>query len=362
VVGFFVRGWCLATRAGTSLVFGVARSDRSEGEPISRLPHRPSLPAVLFLVPFSWVLIGCGIGATSAATPVESLVPSGVVADGTPGSVNPRQSPPPDAGPYPKPGVLAAARFVRIVDGDTIKVEWKGSVVSLRYIGMNAPETVKPDTPVEWMGSQASAANQKILERSGGTVYLEKDISDTDQYGRLLRYVWIKTGGTWLLVNLELLKLGMAQVETVPPDVKYINPWFMDAQAAARAAGIGLWGSTPKPVPFLGAPGVAICGGNKDAPGDDNLNLNGEYVIVCNRGGSAASLDGWTLTDDGARHTYRFGAFNLAAGASVTLFSGAGVNSATALYWNSNGAVWNNDGDCAHLYAAGGAAVSSRCL
>ena len=263
---------------------------------------------------------------------------------------------------YPTPGHLVPARFVRIVDGDTIKVEWKGAVVSVRYIGMDTPETVKPGTPVAWMGPEASAANQKLLDRSGGTVYLEKDVSETDRYGRLLRYGWIKADGAWLMVNLELLRLGVAQVATFPPDVKYIDPWFLDAQAAARATAIGLWGATPRPAASPGTVAVAVCGGNKDAPGDDNLNLNGEYVVICNRGNAAAALGGWSLTDDGARHTYHFGAFTLRAAGSVTLYSGAGKNSATALYWNNDGAIWNNDGDCAHLYSAQGALVSSRCL
>ena len=194
---------------------------------------------------------------------------------------------------------------MRIVDGDTIKVEWKGAVVSVRYIGMDTPETVKPETPVAWMGPEASAANQKLLDRSGGTVYLEKDVSETDRYGRLLRYVWIKADGAWLMVNLELLRLGVGQVATFPPDVKYIDPWFLDAQAAARAAAIGLWGATPRPAASPGTTAVAVCGGNKNAPGDDNLSLNGEYVVVCNRGGSAVALSGWSLTDDGARASCR---------------------------------------------------------
>jgi micrococcal nuclease len=257
---------------------------------------------------------------------------------------------------------LVPVKFVRIVDGDTIKVDWKGAVVSVRYIGVDAPESVKPNSPVAWMGPQASAANQRLMDRSGGTVYLEKDVSETDRYGRLLRYVWIKTEGGWLMVNLELLRLGVAQVATFPPDVKYIDPWFLDAQAAARAAGIGLWGATPKPAASARETAVVVCGGTRNASGDDNLNLNGEYVVLCNHSSGAVAMAGWSLTDDGARHTYHFGTFTLRGGGSVTLHSGAGTNSATALYWNNDGAIWNNDGDCAHLYSPQGVLVSSRCL
>jgi micrococcal nuclease len=309
------------------------------------------------LLALGWAAIGCGASGAPFDTPGSAAAEG---ADSQP----PATSAPSKvkAASYPRPGILVAARLVRVVDGDTIKVDWKGAIVSVRYIGMDAPETVRPDTPVAWMGRQASAANTKILARGGGTVYLEKDVSETDQYGRLLRYVWIKANGAWLMVDLELLKVGLAQLDTVPPDVKYTDPWFLDAQAAARRSRIGLWGSTPKPVPLVGATGMVVCGGNRDAPGYDNLNLNGEYVVICNRGSGAVSLEGWMLTDDESRHTYRFGSFTLRAGASVTLFSGAGTNTASALYWNSNGAIWNNDGDCAHLYSPQGAVVSSRCL
>ena len=109
----------------------------------------------------------------------------------------------------------------------------------LRYIGMNAPETVKPDTPVEWMGPEASAANKALVD--GREVVLEKDVSETDQYGRLLRYVWLHESDGWLMVDLELVRLGFAQVSTFPPDVRWVDA-LVAAQRAARSAAVGLWG------------------------------------------------------------------------------------------------------------------------
>ncbi|HEX7224647.1 MAG TPA: thermonuclease family protein, partial [Candidatus Limnocylindria bacterium] len=69
------------------------------------------------------------------------------------------------------------------------------------------------------------------------------------QYGRLLRYVWIDQGHDWLLVNLELLRLGFAQISTYPPDVKYTDSLYPPAERQARDRGIGLWGTPPTPVP-----------------------------------------------------------------------------------------------------------------
>ena len=97
------------------------------------------------------------------------------------------------------------------------------------------------------MGREASDANRRLVE--GKHVVLEKDVSETDRYGRMLRYVWIADGGAWLLVSLELLRRGLAQVSTYPPDVKYVD-LYLAAQREAREAGRGLWGeppATPKP-------------------------------------------------------------------------------------------------------------------
>jgi len=142
----------------------------------------------------------------------------------------------------PEPGLAAgrtAARVVRVVDGDTIEVEMGGREYRLRYIGIDAPETVKPDTPVEWMGPEASAANAALVE--GKTVYLEKDVSETDRYNRLLRYVFLADG---TFVNAELVRQGYAQAITYPPDVKY-QKLLRQMQQQAQQAGRGLWGDRP---------------------------------------------------------------------------------------------------------------------
>ncbi len=96
------------------------------------------------------------------------------------------------------------------------------------------------------MGPEASRANSALVK--GRTVVLEKDVSETDRFGRLLRYVWLVDGERWTLVDLELVGRGFAQVETDPPDVKYADR-FVAAQRSAREAGIGLWGPRPSGAP-----------------------------------------------------------------------------------------------------------------
>jgi len=119
----------------------------------------------------------------------------------------------------------------RVIDGDTIKLE-DGRTV--RYIGIDAPETVDPKKPVQCFGPEASSADKKLVE--GQTVRMEKDVSDKDMYGRLLRYVWV--GDTF--VNDYLVRNGYARLDTFPPDTKYEQE-FKAAQAEAKNAKRGLW-------------------------------------------------------------------------------------------------------------------------
>ncbi len=130
-------------------------------------------------------------------------------------------------------------KVLRVVDGDTIEVEYSGQARRLRYIGVNTPETVDPRRPVQCFGKEASNENKRLLE--GKPVFLEKDVSETDKFGRLLRYVFLKLDdGTTLFVNDYLVREGFAQVDTFPPDVKY-RERFVAAQKEARENNKGLW-------------------------------------------------------------------------------------------------------------------------
>jgi micrococcal nuclease len=106
-------------------------------------------------------------------------------------------------------------------------------VYPLGYIGIDAPE------PDQWMGLQASQANVELV--GGKTVTLEKDVSQTDQYGRLLRYVFLVDGA---FVNAELVRWGYAWAVEYPPDVRY-QAVFVQMQQEAQQQGLGLWGPTP---------------------------------------------------------------------------------------------------------------------
>ncbi|ROO84906.1 excalibur calcium-binding domain-containing protein [Actinocorallia herbida] len=99
-----------------------------------------------------------------------------------------------------------------------------------------------------------------------------------------------------------------------------------------------------------------------DAPGADNggnSHLNKEYVVIKNTGGKAVKFKNWTLRD-AQHHVYRFPAFTLRAGKSVTVHTGKGKNSATHLYMQRGWYIWNNTGDTATLRDAQGTKVLSK--
>jgi len=123
-------------------------------------------------------------------------------------------------------------RVARVVDGDTVKVQ---TGETLRYIGIDTPETKHPKKPVEYFGKEASAVNKKLV--SGKDILVEFDVQQRDKYGRLLGYVFLPDG---TFVNAELVKQGYAKVYTYPPNVKY-SSFFRNLQAEAIKHKRGLW-------------------------------------------------------------------------------------------------------------------------
>lgn len=124
----------------------------------------------------------------------------------------------------------------RVIDGDTIEIEGGQKV---RYIGIDTPETVDPRRPVGCFGREASEENKRLVENK--SVILVKDVSDTDKFGRLLRYVYVNGGnGPTIFVNDHLIRQGYARASTYPPDVKFTEQ-FLQAENEAREGGRGLW-------------------------------------------------------------------------------------------------------------------------
>ena len=133
--------------------------------------------------------------------------------------------------PCVPPSVPISGEVVGIIDGDTIDVNIGGTEFRVRYIGIDTPEKDQP------FGSQATAYNQTLVR--GQQVSLYKDISETDQYGRLLRYVFVGS----LFVNYELVAKGYAEATDYPPDSACKN-LFANTATDAMANQLGIWASS----------------------------------------------------------------------------------------------------------------------
>lgn len=126
-------------------------------------------------------------------------------------------------------------RVVRAVDGDTLEVAIDdGPTETVRLIGVDTPETVKPDTPVQCFGPRASHFEHQRVE--GRRVRLLTGVEPRDFYGRLLAYVWIEGR----LIEAELLRRGLARVLNFRPNDRFAHRFELIAQSAAKG-GKGLW-------------------------------------------------------------------------------------------------------------------------
>ena len=198
-----------------------------------------ALAGLLALSAISNALGQRGTGSTAQPTtaigsPLTGEAPASGAASGSPAA--------PTFGPT---GETRYAIVMSVTDGDTIRVDVDGEEYPLRYIGIDAPEPDASDPTIRGWADAAAAANRSLID--GREVYLEEDVSDTDQFGRLLRHVWfVGPGGEYVLVNLELVRRGFAQVMTIPPDQKYAD-LLTRAQDSAKTAAIGLWAPATSP-------------------------------------------------------------------------------------------------------------------
>ncbi len=122
----------------------------------------------------------------------------------------------------------------RVIDGDTIEVSMGGALYKVRYIGIDTPELDDTRPQFGALAQEATRFNRRLV--AGKAVRLEKDISEPDRYGRLLRYVYI--GDTF--VNAKLVREGLAWAKAYPPDTRH-QDYLEEMEAEARQAGIGIW-------------------------------------------------------------------------------------------------------------------------
>jgi endonuclease YncB( thermonuclease family) len=261
----------------------------------------------------------------------------------------------------------------RIIDGDTIDVLMNGQTYRVRYIGMDTPERGMP------FFSEATEANRRLVE--GQTVILVKDVSETDRYGRLLRYVYLTSG---VFVNAELVRLGFAQIATYPPDVAHQEE-LLTLQQEAREAGRGLWAeaavvdsargeSDVSESPAETEEPVLLASETPPAPATPSVVIsyiyyNGqvphvesdEYAEIANMGVSAVNLAGWRINAGAPGQDFVFPAFDLQPQQRCRIYTDESHAEHCGFSFGSGQALWRNSGDCGHLFDASRVEVSKKC-
>ena len=140
--------------------------------------------------------------------------------------------------------VTDTALVLKVVDGDTVDVvdDVRGRL-RIRLLGIDTPETVKPNTPVQCFGAEASARARALLPH-GTAVRVERDAEARDRYGRLLLYVYRSADNVF--VNRTLVAEGYARVLSISPNTAHATD-IARAAAAADRQGKGLWSRCPAP-------------------------------------------------------------------------------------------------------------------
>lgn len=228
------------------------------------------------------------------------------------------------------------ARVSEVLDGDTVRLSTGQTV---RYFGLNTPEDGQP------FAEQAKRYNEQLV--LGKQVRVVAARPEPDGYQRRLAYVYVGDS----LVNTRLIRAGWAHVFILDP-LDQAEDWLR-LQRDAQAAGRGIWQAVEGP--------LKITLVRADAPGDDRVNPNGEYVRICNVSPQPVELTGFAVQDD-QNHRYVFPSGRLRPGYTALLSSGPGRNSVQdglhRFHWG-RGPVWNNSGDTAFLFDPRGRLIDS---
>jgi micrococcal nuclease len=344
------RAWWWVGASVVLLVVSTAGepADEDEAPVAGELPKVTTSISVTTTLPAEVTTTkGASQSTTSEAEPplTEPSAPSTTVTTSLPSDTVPALPSvfaPPANGPSGDPeGELVAGAEVAVVlsitDGDTIEIDRDGGRERLRLIGVNSPENG------ECWADEAGRVLEALIP-VGSEVGMTLDESDRDQFGRLLRYLWVGA----MSVNEELVRRGAAISRRYPPDTAMADR-FDGAQADAKAEDRGQWAPDacgPEAEAELVIDEVFF-----DAPGNDNENLNEEWIRISNAGGGLVDMTGWGIKDESASHRFRFPpGFVLAPGEGVTVYTGCGEDFDKDLYWCQTGsAIWNNDGDTAFL-------------
>jgi micrococcal nuclease len=222
------------------------------------------------------------------------------------------------------------AKVVEIVDGDTIRVIVDGVEKPVRYIGIDTPEST---TQVEYFGKEASEKNVELV--AGQDIVMYRDVSETDKFDRLLRYVFVGDK----FINYELVNQGYAASFRYDPDTSCAD-LFDQAESNAKSIGLGLWAATATQAAFSAQ---SPSGGSLEIVA---VNKQAEYVDIKNGSSSPVDLTGWILVSEKGSQTCGLGG-SIQPGQTLRVWAASGEGFSCNFGKN----IWNNsEPDPAVLY------------
>ncbi|WP_142860644.1 lamin tail domain-containing protein [Salinigranum halophilum] len=261
---------------------------------------------------------------------------------------------------------------IKVTDGDTMDVRFaNGSEETIRLLGVDTPEVYAENSPSEWEGVPETQAGRDWLrqwgarasefatsELDGERVEIRVDPQEDRRggYGRLL--VYLSTADTERSFNYRLIERGYARLYDTPFTERDA---FVAAEADARESGTGVWSfgdeiESQTASSIQDSP-LELVEVNADAAGNDNENLDDEYLVFENTDPEPLEISGWTVSDS-AGHTYTVpDGVRLKPGARIRLVTGPGSDTQSALYWGEDQALWNNGGDTVTVRTANGETV-----
>jgi micrococcal nuclease len=244
-------------------------------------------------------------------------------------------TPPPT---LPPPEERITASVISITDGDTLEVRIDGATSDLRMLGINAPELD------ECWGAESTIELAEMIE--GREVLLVSGEEDADEFGRLLRYVYLDDPDGAVFINSAIVEFGNAIGLSNGHEHQRS---FKSLEASAFQSGVGMWGTfvcgddegivADRPV-------IRVSDVQYNPDGPDNERLEEETVTIVNEGYGRVSMAGWVLRDESSRHRFTFPKGTLLVpGDSVTVVTGCSGGPEGAIHWCNDGAVWSNQGD-----------------
>ena len=256
----------------------------------------------------------------------------------------------------------ALGKVMRVIDGDTIEIFVNGYLYKVRYLLIDTPETHDPFRGEEEFGQEAFEFNKNLVESK--VVRLEKDITEFDKYDRLLRYVYLDS----IMINLELLRNGLAEILFIKPDVKHYS-LFAEIQKDAQKLKLGIWSLRETPSDTLQVAAqkteTEFQKKMKNLAESENPQIiisqifydgivprieSDEFIEISNIGLEDISLHGWKINAGNSKQNFKFPRkFILKAGDKCRIYTNEIHPESGGFSFQSKRAIWKNSGDIGYL-------------